>query len=486
MVRHVIVRFGSVPAGTPARGKTRVRDRVLRLNFDEPVTAIIGGVLRTYRPRPEAMTPASAAWIGLAPEHARIRRFNVLVEGRRRNPCRSLMLGKVHERACASWLIGVCFPSYLGATGFDAHRTLPHLRTPRSRTRGLQLECLSMSKDDAGLPEPDLYQFEPVQQSFATEQERDDYLAAFAVLHQAARDAGVQQLHARALSRPTADTLYWLAASLDNGNDLESVVRPDQADGEQVRDFVSTQVVDGVTFVEGPSANWVIVAGVHGPVLIDTGYPADFLSVTRSLKDAGFAATELVAILITHGHGDHIGNAVTLAEIAECPVFGHVNELPNIRREILEQVSIRALLPHLFRRDVLSWARHAVKAGGKKAKPVLNVRPFPPEGPERDAIGIDLQPVPLPGHTGGHTGYLLRSAQVLVAGDALVTAHPTSLILGPQLLPSVFHGSPARAFQALQGLVSVGAKVVLPGHGPAARGTPAEIATRAIEEGASF
>ncbi|MCE4026025.1 MBL fold metallo-hydrolase [Microbacterium sp. Au-Mic1] len=244
--------------------------------------------------------------------------------------------------------------------------------------------------------------------------------------------------------------------------------------------------VDGVFFVQGPSVNWVIIAGTEGAVLIDTGYPGDADAVRASLREAGYAIPDLTAILLTHGHGDHLGNAAALAAEAGCPVYSDPAELPNIRRQILEQVAVPDLIPHLFRRGVLRWALHAIRAGGKSAAPVAAVSAFPDAAEARGRFGVEIVPVPLPGHTRGHTAYLLPAHDVLVAGDALVTAHPTSGLHGPQLLPSVFHGSPSGAALALARLSPVAARFVLPGHGPLVQSTPAQAAARAAEVGAAF
>jgi hypothetical protein len=81
----------------------------------------------------------------------------------------------------------------------------------------------------------------------------------------------------------------------------------------------------------------------------------------------------------------------------------HEEGVPHARREFLHQVSVGRVLANAWRRDL----------------PSASV------------------PVRTPGHTGGHCAYHRPDLGVLVSGDSLVTAHPTSRIHGPQLLPDI-------------------------------------------------
>ncbi|MFD8463386.1 MBL fold metallo-hydrolase, partial [Streptomyces antimycoticus] len=73
---------------------------------------------------------------------------------------------------------------------------------------------------------------------------------------------------------------------------------------------------------------------------------------------------------------------------------------------------------------------------------------------------------------------------ILITGDALVTAHPTSRISGPQLLPDMFHTDRARALDSLVLIESLDADLVLPGHGPVHHGSAKEAALTAREHAA--
>jgi glyoxylase-like metal-dependent hydrolase (beta-lactamase superfamily II) len=265
-------------------------------------------------------------------------------------------------------------------------------------------------------------------------------------------------------------------------------VHPDAAHPGAVPNTTTraSTVTDGVHFVQGPAVNWIIVEGELGPILIDTGYPGDGAAVTAALGALGYAVEDVHAILLTHGHGDHIGNAAFIAGLADCDVLAARDEIPNVRRDVLEQVGLADVQPHLERPGVASWLNHAVEAGGLEVVAPTAVVAVEAVPELRGALGVEIRPIPLPGHTRGHLGFLLVEHGVLVAGDALITAHLTSPHDGPQLLPEMFHGDLQRARQSLTKLAGLPASIVLPGHGPAFFGSPAQAAAEALAFGSAF
>src|SRR5215831_4826532 len=62
--------------------------------------------------------------------------------------------------------------------------------------------------------------------------------------------------------------------------------------------------------------NWYIVdCGSRGITLVDAGLPAYERKLARSLGEIGRDARDIRAVILTHGHLDHIGMAAALARL---------------------------------------------------------------------------------------------------------------------------------------------------------------------------
>ncbi len=244
-----------------------------------------------------------------------------------------------------------------------------------------------------------------------------------------------------------------------------------------LRDDDVVRVASDVYAVSGSNTNWVIVKDGDSCTLVDAGYPGDRDAVLASLRAVGLHPGAVTALLVTHAHNDHIGAAEHLRAAYDVPVLMHEEEVPHARRDFLDQVSVGQVLAQAWRPGVLPWAVHALRSGGTARVPVSEPRPFPSAGP----LDLPGGPVPLhtPGHTRGHCAYHLPGSGILITGDALVTAHPTSRSGGPQLLPTMFHTDRSRALASLAVLEEVDAEVLLPGHGPVHHGTAREAAATA-------
>lgn len=234
---------------------------------------------------------------------------------------------------------------------------------------------------------------------------------------------------------------------------------------------------NGVFLVEGPASNWIIVSDESGFILIDGGYPGDINNVLASIRRLGLAPAAAKAMLITHGHSDHTGSAAFFARTFGTPVFCSAEEVAQLTGKVKYQVTLPMVLRRAGDLKILRWMVHAITAGGMKTNDVQSVKVF-------DSVTLSSLPgspvaIHLPGHTPGHTAFLLPKADAIVSGDALVTGHAISRHTGPQLLDPMFHHRADEVQESLEMLAGVSASVILPGHGAAVHGAMADIVTAA-------
>jgi len=231
-----------------------------------------------------------------------------------------------------------------------------------------------------------------------------------------------------------------------------------------------TEAADGVFAVEGSAVNWTLIAEGDALTLVDAGYPGDHDEVLASIGEVGRRLSDVEAVLVTHAHIDHIGSLPRLLEQHPVPVLLSPTEARHARREYLEQAGTADVVRNLWRPRVLPWALHIMRKGAMNDRGVPTATDFG----EVDVIDVPGRPVPVatPGHTSGHTAYLVPGARVLLTGDALVTGHRLSSHTGSQRLMSMFHHDEGAMDGSLDVIAEVDADVIIPGHGPVHRGSP--------------
>jgi glyoxylase-like metal-dependent hydrolase (beta-lactamase superfamily II) len=235
------------------------------------------------------------------------------------------------------------------------------------------------------------------------------------------------------------------------------------------------QVTEIVHFVRGKAVNWVLVTDDTGVMLIDAGYPGDREDVLASLRQLGYEAGDVRAILLTHAHVDHLGSAIWFANEHGTPVYCHADEVGHAKRNYLEQVSILDVALRVWRPRWAVWGVHVFRSGGMIRDGIPTAQPLTTE----TAAGLPGHPIAIftPGHTSGHSSYLVDG--VLVSGDALITGHPLLRHGGPQLLPAVFSHSQQNCLRSLDALALVETDTLLPGHGDVWRGPIREACEKA-------
>ena len=211
-----------------------------------------------------------------------------------------------------------------------------------------------------------------------------------------------------------------------------------------------------VYLVDGPRGSWF---------LVDTGLPG-FAALIKNVATARYGARPPEAILLTHGHFDHAGSALTLAEAWDAPLYAHPLELPYLtgRSDYPPQDptvgGAIAMMSRAFPHSGYDFGRR--------------VRALP------DADGVPGLPewtwLHTPGHTPGHVSFYREGDKTLLAGDAFATMNLDSWRAQVtharhiSLPPTPFTPDWGAARESVKRLTALQPATVAAGHGQAMTG----------------
>jgi glyoxylase-like metal-dependent hydrolase (beta-lactamase superfamily II) len=241
-----------------------------------------------------------------------------------------------------------------------------------------------------------------------------------------------------------------------------------------------TRIDDQVHMITGTNVNWALVTEGDAVTVVDAGYPNDAKALLASLDAIGRRPEDVRAVVLTHAHLDHMGGIPALRARHDVPVLTGEEEARHARREYLEQITPVQMLQQCTRGAGRRWVWQTLRAVLPKASMKLTDVTAVPADVALDVPG-NLVPIATPGHTSGHTAWLMPATGVLLSGDALASAHPLSRLgTRPQLLPSVFNEDEETMARSVEALAGLAADTVVPGHGPHLRGSLPDLVARAV------
>jgi len=165
-------------------------------------------------------------------------------------------------------------------------------------------------------------------------------------------------------------------------------------------------------------------------VLLDTGLIGEPAQIRWRLRQRGLGRQNVKAILLTHGHIDHVGNLAWAKAWTGAPIFAHP----------AEQAQIDGTYPYT---GISRWCGRLERVGravlrvGQPAQIDVALA----DGDELPFWG-GLRVVHLPGHTVGHCGFYSARHDLLFCGDLFASyffsAHIPPAILNsrPELIPA--------------------------------------------------
>lgn len=202
-------------------------------------------------------------------------------------------------------------------------------------------------------------------------------------------------------------------------------------------------------------------------VLVDAGMPRSAEKIISIAEERFGPNCRPKAIVLTHGHFDHVGAIIELMDHWDVQVFAHEAELPFLtgKKSYPEpdptvEGGLIAKASPLFPNDPVDLGEHV------KILPSDGSVPFLPE----------FKWIHTPGHTPGHISLFRESDRTLIAGDAFVAVRQDSLskvfaqeleISGP---PRYFTTDWDAARRSVKKLHELKPAVAVTGHGPPVSG----------------
>jgi glyoxylase-like metal-dependent hydrolase (beta-lactamase superfamily II) len=203
-----------------------------------------------------------------------------------------------------------------------------------------------------------------------------------------------------------------------------------------------------------------------GWVLIDAGMPKSGKELINACRER-FGLKPPAAIVLTHGHFDHIGSIVDLIREWNVPVYAHHAEFPFLtgqqaypEPDVTVEGGMLAKISSIYPNEPIQISEALKSLPADGSVPFLN----------------DFKWHHTPGHTPGHVSFFRERDRVLIAGDAFVTVRTDSFykvlvqkeeVNGPPRYFTTDWTAAERSVKLLQGLAP---EVVITGHGPAMAG----------------
>lgn len=182
------------------------------------------------------------------------------------------------------------------------------------------------------------------------------------------------------------------------------------------------EVAPGVAILQLSLVNVYFVGEANAPdrswVLIDAGLSFSAPWIRKAAAERFGAESRPAAIILTHGHFDHVGALIDLAKEWDVPIYAHPLEMPYITGRSSYPPAdpavgggAMAFLSSLYPRGPIDVSDR--------------IRELPPDG------SVPYMPgwrwVPSPGHSPGHVSFYRDNDRTLIAGDAFVTMKQESL-----------------------------------------------------------
>lgn len=202
-------------------------------------------------------------------------------------------------------------------------------------------------------------------------------------------------------------------------------------------------------------------------ILVDAGMPGTGHKILEAAENFFGPDHRLKAIVLTHGHFDHVGGIVHILEKFKVPVYAHPQEFPFLKGEQdypnpdgSAEGGMVAKMSPLFPVEAVDISEH--------------LHSLPSDGSIPGMPGWRWYHTP--GHSPGHVSLFRPKDHLLIAGDAFVTVRQDS-VYDVMLQRKRVHGPPVylttdwqAAEESVKKLTGLRPSIAATGHGKIMRG----------------
>ena len=218
-------------------------------------------------------------------------------------------------------------------------------------------------------------------------------------------------------------------------------------------------------------------AGDRQWVLIDTGIPGMAGHIAKAAAERFGADARPAAIIMTHGHFDHVSTLIELSNRWDAPIYAHELERPYLDGTAAYPPpdptvggGLMSLLSPMFPRGPIDVSARL------NTLPTDGTMPFMP----------GWRWIHTPGHAAGHVSLWRESDRSLIVGDAFVTTAQESVYAAATQRPEM-HGPPMyftpdwiSAKASVEALAALEPETAVTGHGRAMHGPEMRAALHAL------
>ncbi|MFJ7406124.1 MULTISPECIES: MBL fold metallo-hydrolase [unclassified Lysinibacillus] len=214
-------------------------------------------------------------------------------------------------------------------------------------------------------------------------------------------------------------------------------------------------------------------------VLIDAGMPKSAEEIISVIEERYGPNSRPKAIILTHGHFDHVGGIIELIKRWNVPVYAHSLEIPYLTGKQNYPEPDPSVSGGLIAKMSPLFPNEAINLGD-------NIESIPSDG------SIPFMPgfrwIHTPGHSPGHISLFREKDRVLIAGDAFVTVKQESLykvltqtkeISGP---PQYLTMDWQAARESVEKLEALKPLIAITGHGLTMKGEELKINLKKLVE----